>query len=721
MTVEILREPTPKRPEITPEQRAAYEQLIVEARNSRPDLAFALAKYPGVQDDLVHALHEEVRLGNRIGQADVFAPDFITIPMPIDKFIADRQMVGDWYVENLFDCWRKEIVHVIEKGILEWVLTGSIGAGKTSAAMLAQEYKLYVVTCMRNPCNTYTATSITFGMYSAMRYLAFDVGASMLIMRLKESPYFRDVVGISEEEDDPKKTKVKIFNFPNNVRFLFGSSHYHGMGQDVFGCIMDEVAFFEGEGAKRARALYSSIRSRIASRFKSQAGLTPGIMCLCSSANYEGDFLDEHIKNSAIQDRIYVSRFALYDVKKYIGPKFRVLIGDRVASSKLIDRVEKQPDGTVKVVQVIPDSELPEGVLDAPRDVRPHVEHVPSDFFTDYDDDIEQSLKDISGIPMSADTVLFPTMEKVDLSFNPSNPVVTARSHPFSEQSVRLAVTGIEASNRLEDVFKVEDLFVEVDRFRRIYKPRIDPSRPRFLHVDLAETQCSAGIACVHLKGFRVVTQTDLRTGNKSEIHMPIVYVDFVMRIDPPKDMSEIDFEKIIAFIFYLRDLGMPIGGVSFDQYQSHHAQQIFEKAEIPVQEISVDRTSAPYFYLKEIYNHLCMDGYEYPALRRELFELRRKFTSNRIVIVKPDRDGASKDVSDALCGSVYNLAQSKYLGEVAQEAPMMFGRVAEAAEQAQPGAVAVRRQRPRLATGLGDIDWVLAGSPGADKITGIY
>ena len=640
---------------------------------------------------------------------DRLGKDYITEPVSIRSFISDPFYVGEWVVDNLFDPWKDEIVAVIEGGILEWVLSGAIGVGKTTSAMVAQLYKLYCVTCMRNPCQFYTANSITFGFYSAMRYLAYDVNATMLINRLRESPYFRDVVGVSEEEDDPKKTKVKVFNFPNNVRFIFGASQYHGMGQDVFSVIMDEVAFYEGTGALRARELYNGIRTRIASRFKSEKGLTPGLLALCSSANYEGDFLDEHIKSSELKDSMRVSRFATYEVKHYPGPRFRVLVGDRLASSRILDDVVKNPTtGQLEVHPIVGGAPIPEGAI---------IENVPIRWYPEYKNDLPQALKDVSGRAMSAEAVFFPSMEKVDLACNPSNPAVTVRPHPFKETSISLAVTGSDSKNTIEEFFDVEELFVVVDRFKKKYRLKTNPGRPRFLHIDLAESRCSAGFTCVHLAGFRSVMKEDL-LGRMAETRWPVIYVDFTLEITPPRESSEIDFGKFLDFIFFLRNAGMPIGSVSYDQYQSHHSQQILEKSGINSVEVSLDRSPGPYNVLKDLYNVDCINAYPYAKLRKELFELRRKYVNNRMRVVKSDRKDASKDIADSLAGAVYNLWTSDYLQEARADGMI----VAEGGKVVNQKDQALRRRRIVAPEIHGqDVDWVIRGTPGSEKITDIY
>ncbi len=141
---------------------------------------------------------------------------------------------------------------------------------------------------------------------------------------------------------------------------------------------------------------------------------------------------------------------------------------------------------------------------------------------------------------------------------------------------------------------------------------------------------------------------------------LPVVYVDFMVKIKPPKG-SEIDFTKITSFIFYLQKLGMPIGAVTFDKFQSNYHQQIFKKSGFDSFEISMDRTPTAYQTLKAGFMAGCINYYMYRPLMDELTSLQvvHSKTSNRMKIDHPPNSG--KDVADALAGSHYAVVTSKY------------------------------------------------------------
>jgi len=530
-------------------------------------------------------------------------------------------------------------------------ISGGFVSHNTTAAMLITLYKVYVVSCMKDPCGFYTATSIVFGFFSITKDLSKDVEANMLRTRLMESEYFRRAVGMTEEVDDPRRPNAMIFKFPKNIKLVFGSRALHALGQDVFGGIMDEVAFDTSSGGRQVIELYNSIKSRIKSRYMTHAGRVPGILCISSSADKEGDFIDKHMKDAQFKDKTHISSFALYQMKPYSGPTFRVLVGDQSQKSKLLDRVDV--DMEQGSIEVVPVDEAPEGF---------RVENVPVHYWDDYELDIEKALKDISGIPLFSASPFFPNRQKIFQLIDEN------RKHPFSVDEPIL--TTADDDYTLESLFDREALFVKPDPYENRFQMRINPGTPRFFHVDLAKSQDSAGLACVHLFGSKKVLRIG-QDGRPGETYLPYVYVDFMVRLRPPAEKGEeIDFSKIVSFIFYLQQLGCPIGEVTFDRYQSSHSIQLFKKQHIESREISMDITPAPYLTLQSAFNAGCISYYRYPTFLTEATRLQKDPKTG-----KGDHPiGGSKDVLDAVTGAHYACLMSKST-EMQMAAPHLIVR----------------------------------------------
>jgi len=622
-------------------------------------------------------------------EKDAWDSVYLRKPVTIEEFIDSEFFVGKWYRENLYDCWKEDICKVINSGAIEWVLSGAIGIGKTSAAMLATMYKLYQVTCMRDPCGFYGCTNIVFGLFSVSLNLAQDVEANMLITRLKESEYFRQVVGVSEDAIGGRSARGTILRFPNNIKFSFGSQGSHALGQDVFSAIVDEIAFSKSVGAKQVRDLYNSVKTRLESRFMTNKGRVPGLLCIASSANAEGDFLDEHLKNSTLKDKVHISSFSLYQVKSYPGQRFRVLIGNKFHTSRLLDKVERKDDGRYKVTPI---------GGDVPEDVR--VEEVPIAWYERYNEDLERSIRDISGIALYAASPFFGNRERLHTSIDPD------RDHPFTIDQPTLSIKDDDMT--LESIFKRDSVFEEVDSFRHTYRPKINPGSPRFIHADLALKHDCVGLVCSHLYGFKQVERPDMQ-GVPQKTTLPVIYVDFMVKIKPPKG-SEIDFTKITSFIFYLQKLGMPIGAVTFDKFQSNYHQQIFKKSGFESFEISMDRTPTAYQTLKAGFMAGCINYYMYRPLMDELTSLQvvHSKTSNRMKIDHPPNSG--KDVADALAGSHYAVVTSKYTENQLTENTILEAQLKKSNE-------------PVPATDVASIigtDWLMSDYDEAERITGI-
>ena len=83
---------------------------------------------------------------------DMFAIDYNETPVPPSEFLHSEYYLGS-FKDALYPKWKEELLYILDpkNAINEWVVYGSIGTGKTSAACVAQLYKLYVLTCMKSP------------------------------------------------------------------------------------------------------------------------------------------------------------------------------------------------------------------------------------------------------------------------------------------------------------------------------------------------------------------------------------------------------------------------------------------------------------------------------------------------------------------------------------------------------------------------------------------
>ncbi len=200
---------------------------------------------------------------------------------------------------------------------------------------------------------------------------------------------------------------------------------------------------------------------------------------------------------------------------------------------------------------------------------------------------------------------------------------------------------------------KIEKAFnntaLAVDKFGRLeswFAP--DPDKEYFIHVDLAQKHDHCAVAMSHVNKWVNVKVTDSYSQPA-----PIVEVDAVMYWTPTSDKS-VDFTEVKDYILSLRTAGFKIRLCTFDRWNSHDMMQQLKQYGINTETLSV---------AKKHYDDMAMvvleervSGPSIPLLIDELLQL-------RIMRDKVDhpRKG-SKDLSDAVCGSIYNaISKTKF------------------------------------------------------------
>ena len=182
-----------------------------------------------------------------------------------------------------------------------------------------------------------------------------------------------------------------------------------------------------------------------------------------------------------------------------------------------------------------------------------------------------------------------------------------------------------------------------VDQFRRFDDSfKIDDSKVYYIHADLAQKHDKCAVAVSHVEKW-----VKLQTFNDYEQIVPFIVTDVIAWWEPQRE-GPVDLSEVKNWIIDLRRRGMNIGLVTFDRWNSFDIQRDLKDIGIRTDTLSV---------AKKHYEDLSMLVYEervaaphIDILKDELLELR---------IMRNDRVDhprkKSKDLADALCGSVYN------------------------------------------------------------------
>lgn len=523
-------------------------------------------------------------------------------------------------------------------------------------AELIMMRKMYELSCFRNinaMFNLMSKTNIMFLYFSVNQKQAERTGFGEYRALIDNSPYFNE-----NFQRNPRLNSLLVF--PEGISYAYGSSASDSIGMSVICSMLDEANFIGGNGpskdSEKATDLYANIVNRSNSRFIVDGGVNHSLNILVSSATYENSATERQIRLSRNDPHTIVAAPAQWDVKpKNFSKKFfYVFKGSNYLEANIVNSTDDVNNYRVsegmskhKYIDGLEDYDSINKVIE---ELPPHMQSkflkVPVDLRAGFEANLLRSLQDIGGVSTGSQGKLF------------SSPMVLQdcidenRHHPFVSKEIVIS-TG--------DDINVKDYLR--DDFRLKY-----PERPRYLHIDQSFRTDSTGISCVYVDS---IVEED-------GVKKPVFGVDFMLRINPPKPPKKIAIYKIRNFVIYLVNVvGMKIGKLTYDIFNSEESRQILEEMGFNVGYLSVDRTDKPYLDLVEIMYEKRIKLYDYPILRYELLNLlhdriRRKVDHPKVVtddgFVEYEGKGndgvtgtrvGSKDVADSLCGAIQNALQS--------------------------------------------------------------
>jgi hypothetical protein len=363
------------------------------------------------------------------------------------------------------------------------------------------------------------------------------------------------------------------------------------------------------------------------------------MLFVVSSKNTRDDFTSRRIKESLNDPHVFCSDRSLWEAKPdgtYSKEMFNVIAGNETSPSRILS--DDEDAAAVKEM-------LPEGVVLVP---------VPVDFRLDFERDIEGSLRDIAGVSTVALCPYIQRREKIVEA-------VDTREHPFSVIEFDPSKPGDFIWEKLIERVRERDYNgMEVNKLR----PLLNPSAARHIHIDPSQRNDATGFCMSHIGGFKGVVRR-AEDGRQYTENAPVYIVDLILRIVPPVG-DEIILGDVRRLVYALSAHGFTITSVSIDSWQSVDSIQQLKAKGYNSQLISVDKTIDPYDNLKTALYENRVSFYEYPKLLEEL----RKVEHDRLKNKVDHPVKGSKDLADALAGTLYTLSQQR----VYQPLPIMRG-----------------------------------------------
>ena len=551
--------------------------------------------------------------------------DYETQPVSIEEFVTNLDYLGNSFPINkdipgnvgFYPYWLDILKQIYPSPVYSpyyiIFLRGAIGRGKSTCANIIMAYEIYRMLCLRNPQQEFSlipSTRIVFALMNVTLSLSTTVVWDQLNQYFSESKYFSSIIDLN------RKMKGKDTLFPKRIDISIGSRIQHGLGQAVFGAMLDEAGFdiLNDQVIKN----FQSLITRMKSRFMSidGGGTIPGKLIVISSESEKGSSLTKLAEMYKGKPGVFIDTGPIWEIRPWVynGETFKVFTGSDSKEPEIITEENKEYYTTDTT-----------DTLD-----------VPIEYKDQFDADIYSNIRDLAGRSTTATYKFIRSRDKL---------IKSAVVKPIFEDIIRLDFDDI--NDRIIDKIKVADYFINP----------IKTKSPRYVHIDIGLTGDRLGIACGSIIDYiEYQSRNNITLENKFE-SFPKIQIEWCIGIEPTPG-KQVPLFKIREFLFTLHELGYRIGKITLDGFQSADFIQIMKTHNYNAELTSVDRTMSPYIQTRDaIYqNRLFMPNNK--ILIREFSELELDSKKNKVIHPDKNIDGSTggKDISDAVAGVVFNL-----------------------------------------------------------------
>ena len=530
---------------------------------------------------------------------DIRYSDYKEIPVDIITFIKDPRYLGAaWHTATgdckLFPYWEKVLKQIfpdnITTSVNNLIESGARGLGKSEIAVTISLYLMHRIMCLKDPRTFYDVKpteQIAFAFMNITEALSYEIGVTKFQNTVQMSPWFMERGTITGRQ-------VKIWNPPEFIHIIVGSRPSHVIGQAIFFAFFDEISFIQNQDIEKQKEkaidMIDTAIGGMKTRFIKQ-GKNPTLLCLASSKRSDKSFLEVHTKKKleSEKENVIVVDEPVWNVRpadEYCGKKFYVAQGNKYLASEIV----------------------PKGAdLKPYRDKGYTLIEVPIEFYADFYENIDRALCDFAGVSSSDVT-------KYIAGFRLQAVKSQEIKNPFSKDI-------IEVGNAPDDKVQYYDFF-DMSKVDSSMK-----SKPLYIHLDMSLSGDRTGIAGVWIKGKR--PPKDGETSSKDLYYQ----LAFSIAVKAPRGY-QVSFEKNRQFIYWLKENGFRIKGVSSDTYQSADLKQQLIAKGYKYDIISVDRVDTlddgktklckPYHYFRNTIYEERILMYDSELLTTELLGLEK-------------------------------------------------------------------------------------------------
>lgn len=560
---------------------------------------------------------------------DLKYADYKETPVDIVTFIKDDKYLGRaWHLSDgkckLFPFWENKLQELFPDNVTTdyntFIESGARGLGKSEIAIAIALYLMHRLMCLKDPyltLNLKPTEQVAFAFMNITQELALDIGMVKFQNTVQCSPWFM-------ERGTMSGLKQKKWNPPSFINIIIGSQSSDVIGQAVYFAFFDEISFIRNQDVEiqkvKALDMIDTAIGGMMTRFTNK-GKNPTLLVLASSKRSEKSFMEEHIKKKTKTDHLntLIVDEPVWNVRppsEYSGKRFYVAQGNRFLNSEVL------PLNTTEEQLVLW------------RNKGYRILDVPIEYYSKFLEEIDRALCDYAGVS-SSELLTYISGSRL------ANIKSTALTNPFTKDV-------IEVGNGPDD---------HVQYYNFFDLSKVDPkmkSRPLYIHMDMSVSGDKTGIAGTWIADKKLPKEGEVAS---KELHFQLA---FSVSVKAPKG-HQVSFEKNRQFIYWLKEQGFVIKGVSSDTYQSADMKQQLIAKGYNYELVSVDRVNSskvcePYHYFKNTIYEERLVMYESTQLTEEILGLEKNSSSGKI-----DHSPLginSKDIADAVCGSIWNASR---------------------------------------------------------------
>lgn len=573
-------------------------------------------------------LHELSTSGASEKYNKLLYDDYEEIPVDVETFLHDPRYLGKGLTNEegkftLYPYWEDVMKKIYPDPLLPakyntLALTGGIGLGKSTIAVIIGIYELYRMLCLKDPYLHYglmPTDLITFAVMNITMDAAKGVAWDKIQSLIQSSSWFMSHGSVT-------KSGTPEWKPPKGIELIYGSLSRHIIGRAVYWAFFDEVSFQPNidvaKQIEKAKTLVNTASARMQSRFMKN-DKNPTILILASSKRTEQSYMETFIEGKKRNES--KTTLVVDEPQWVIRPdkdskeKFKVALGNKYLSSEVLPL-----NITSEQEQLY-------------RNRGYQILEVPIGYYETFIDDIDVALTDIAGIS-TTNSSRYISGERWSAT------VIPELKNPFNKEI-------IEVGDAPEDSAQYSDFF----DLKNVDRKYID--RPIFIHMDMSISGDKTGIAGVWLIG-KLPPQPD-----RPESKDLVFQLAFSVAIKAPRG-HQVSFEKNRIFIRWLKEQGFAIKGISTDTFQSYDTGQALKSEGFKYDIVSVDRCKdnvcQTYQYFKNTIYEKRLRTYATAHLAEEIIGLERDNNSGK---VDHSPSGInSKDTADAVCGAIWNASQ---------------------------------------------------------------